>query len=65
MQIKAGMLERCQLLEADALEWWKASSKAGVSGAVKYLSNDDTGTLIVVTRGEYAEEIKAFIESLE
>jgi len=50
-------------LEAKALEWWEKSKAAGVPGAVKWLSNDETGALVIVTRGEYAEELKRFIMS--
>lgn len=52
-------------LEDMALDWWKRSDNLGVRGAVKYLSNDETGALLLVTRGEYRDEILAFLETLK
>lgn len=62
---QAEWLQASSDLEDMALDWWKRSMNLGLPGAVKFLSNDELGTLVVVTRGEYADEIKAFIETLK
>jgi len=50
------------LLQA-AVEWWGASKRAGVSGAVKWLDSDD-GALLIYTRGEYRDQLMKNIHEL-
>lgn len=42
-------------------EFVKENGKKGVV----YITNVETGQMLVYTRGEYTEELKQFIESLE
>lgn len=47
------------------LAYWNAHQLERGDGAVKFLHNDETGALFVVTRGEYSQELKDFIFSLD
>lgn len=45
-----------------AMEWWYASRKAKVNGAVKWLEGED-GSLLIFTRGEYRDKLMANIDA--
>lgn len=47
------------------LKYWDAHQRERGDGAVKFLHNDETGAMFVVTRGEYAKELKDFIFGLD
>lgn len=47
------------------LKYWYAHQRERGDGAVKFLHNDETGATFVVTRGEYAQELKDFIFGLD
>jgi hypothetical protein len=47
-----------------AAEWWRLADANGVPGSVKWLRNDETGNVVIYTRGEYADRLIAFIHSL-
>lgn len=53
-------------LQEVGLAYWKAHHRErGPDGAVKWLHNEESGALFVVTRGEYSQELKDFIFSLD
>lgn len=52
-------------LQEVGLAYWKAHDRERDRGAVKFLHNEETGALFVVTRGEYADQLKDFIFSLD
>jgi hypothetical protein len=41
-----------------AADYWRLAHQAGVHGAVKWIEYSD-GRLVIVTRGEYAEQLLA------
>lgn len=51
-----------KLLEA-AYNYWEAAHKAGISGAVIWLQDDD-GKLVIFTRGEYRATLMQGIEKI-
>lgn len=51
-----------KLLEA-AQEYWEAAHKAGISGAIIWLSDTD-GKTVIFTRGEYKQTIMNNIDRL-
>lgn len=51
-----------KLLDA-AYEYWEASAKAGINGAVIWLQDDD-GRLVIFTRGEYRAQLMSGIERI-
>jgi hypothetical protein len=48
-----------------AAKWWQLAQENGVTGAVKWLRNDETGSVVVYTRGEYADRLIGFVCSLD
>lgn len=52
-------------LQAVGLAYWDAHHRERGSGAVKWLHNEETGALFVITRGEYASQVKDFVCSLD
>ncbi|MEE5046271.1 hypothetical protein V2J81_23215 [Pseudomonas alliivorans] len=52
-------------LQEVGLAYWKVHDRERDRGAVKFLHNEETGALFVVTRGEYADQLKDFIFSLD
>lgn len=47
-----------------ATEWWEASKRANVCGAVKWLTSED-GALLIFTRAEYRQQLLENIHKLE
>lgn len=58
-------IDASERLEATAMDWWEVSKRTGTPGAVKWLSNDTTGALVIVTRGEYADSLKQYVMGIE
>jgi hypothetical protein len=54
------LFERGKALLSAAMDYWLEYHKAGLRGAVVWLSGDD-GSLVVMTRGEYADDLKATV----
>lgn len=52
-------------LQAVGLAYWDAHHRERGPGAVKWLHNEETGALFVISRGEYASEVKDFVCSLD
>lgn len=47
-----------------AQEWWEASKRANVHGAVKWLTSEE-GALLIYTRGEYCQQLLENIHKLD
>lgn len=51
-----------------ALKYWhkqdKIDKKNDKYGAVKWLKNDETGSMIIITRGEYSKQLIDFVNNL-
>lgn len=48
-----------------AARWWKHANNNGVTGAVKWLRDNETGATVIYTRGEYEDRLIAAVCSLE
>ena len=48
-----------------AKKWFKHDPTNSKKHAVAYLCNNETGELLVYTRGEHADCIKTFVEGLK
>jgi len=56
-----------QLFDVGMRYWEKQEikdRKEGKYGAVKWIQNNETGQVVIVTRGEYADQLKRFVDSL-
>jgi len=62
-EMNARMIELAKVAQDAAYEYWKEYQKVyggfreGVSSAVVWLRNDETGHLLIFTRGEYSKEL--------
>jgi len=52
-------------MEEIALKYWEKRNKENKDGAVKWLKNHETGTLVIITRAEYSGTLLNCINNLD